>query len=77
MIPDVLFQGSECSHHDSEHYVVHRIAAGVGGEVFFYSLFYTPPDASGQAGKHCRINKSFNKLVVRLGCIYYVTNYSA
>ena len=36
MIPDALFQGTGCSHHDSERYVAHRIAAGVGGEVFFF-----------------------------------------
>ena len=65
LILEILFQREAASHDGGEFCIIHDIAAGVAGEVFFHDLFSNPANAGGNAGKSCGIHDCFHKLVVR------------
>ena len=62
---EILFQRDAGSHDSGEFGIVHHVAAGVVGEVFFYDFFSNPANDSGKSGQSCGIHDCFNKLVVR------------
>ena len=65
MVFEILFQREAASHDGGEFGIIHDIAAGVVGEVFFHGLFSNPANAGGNAGKSCGAHDCFHKRVVR------------
>ena len=62
---EILHQRDAASHDSGEFGIVHHVAAGVVGEVFFYDFFSNPANAGGNAGQSCGVPDCFHKLVVR------------
>ena len=65
----ILFQSDAASHDSGEFGIIHNIAAGVVGEVFFHNFFSSPANAGGNAGESCGGHDCFHKLVVRHGIL--------
>ena len=61
----ILLNSDAGSQDGGEFGIIHNIAAGVVGEVFFYNFFSNPANAGGNAGKSCGGHDCFHKLVVR------------
>ena len=58
---EILHQRDAASHDSGEFGIVHHVAAGVVGEVFFHDFFSNPANA----GQSCGVHDCFHKLVVR------------
>ena len=64
---EVLFERNAASNNRGELRVVHRTAAGVGGEALFHDLFCDPANARGLAGESRSCNDRFQELIVGHG----------
>ena len=65
LVLEILLQREAASHDGGEFGIIHDIAAGVAGEVFFHDFFPNPANAGGNACKSCGVHDCFHKLVVR------------
>ena len=70
LVLQILLQGDAARHDGCELDVVHRIGAGVFGQVFFDDLAPNPANPSDQPCDGCGVEKRLHELVVRHGGVY-------
>ena len=70
LVLQILLQRDAASHDDCELDVVHRIGAGVFGQVFLDDLAPNPANPSDKAGDGCGVKERLHELVVGHGGVY-------
>ena len=70
MVLEILFQGNAARHDGCELDVVHKICAGVFGQVFFDDLASNPANSSDKASDGRGVEYRLHQLVVRHGEVY-------
>ena len=70
LVLEILFQGDAARHNGCELDVVHKICAGVFGQVFFDDLASKKANPSDKASDGCGVDDRLHELVVRHGEVY-------
>ena len=70
LVLEILLQGNAARHDGCELDVVHKICAGVFGQVFFDDLASNPANTSDKASDGCGVEYRLHELVVRHGEVY-------
>ena len=71
LVLEILFQGNAARHYGCELDVVHKICAGVFGQVFFDDLASKKANPSDKASDGCGVEYRLHELVVR-HCVVYL-----
>ena len=70
LVLEILLQGNAARHDGCELDVVHKICAGVFGQVFFDNLASKKSNPSDKASDGCGVDYRLHELVVRHGEVY-------
>ena len=70
LVLEILLQGNAARHDGCELDVVHKICAGVFGQVFFDDLASKKANPSDKASDGCGVDYRLHELVVRHGEVY-------
>ena len=70
LVLEILLQGDAARHDGCELYVVHKICAGVFGQVFFDNFASNPANTSDKASDGRGVHYRLHELVVRHGEVY-------
>ena len=77
LVLEILLQGNAARHDGCELDVVHKICAGVFGQVFFDDLASKKANPSDKASDGCGVEYRFHELVVRHGEVYLGFSFSS
>ena len=70
LVLEILLQGDAARHDGCELDVVHKICAGVFGQVFFDNFASKKSNSSDKASDGCSVDDRLHELVVRHGEVY-------
>ena len=77
LVFEILFQGNAARHDGCELDVVHKICAGIFGQVFFDDLASKKANPSDKASDGCGVEYRLHELVVRHGEVYLGFSFSS